>query len=176
MAEISQPVTNSTKTNFWSSLSYHSVSDFLAAGLLAANWAYPLYHLASLPSTIPLHYNFKGAVNWSGSKYFMLLFPLAAILVYYKTVHRPVNEKHVLFPLKAPEGTDPEKVSTIAKILNKVRGAINQTALLAVSVILVKGITASASTRATWVRGKAVFWGLSMLFAFAGAQIALRRK
>lgn len=176
MSQTVSNTSNTTKNNFWASLSGHSVSDYLLAGLLAVNWAYPFYHISKLPSTIPMQYSWKGAVNWSGSKYLMFLLPIGASLAYYQRVYRPLEAKKVLFPLKVPEGADTKKVSTVVNVFRKIRGAVAQTAILAASVLLVKGINESASTRATWIRGGILGWVLATLFAYSGAQIALKRK
>lgn len=162
------------KASFWSTIPFNSASDFLAASLLITNWTYPLYHLEDLPAKIPIP-SFKQAMDWSTSKYFILLLPLSATIAYYQTVHSSPNPKTLLYPVKIPQGANPQKVSKVANVFGKVKGAVSQVMLLAASALLVKGVNMDRNTRESWLYKVIIGFVLVHLAMYGAAHVALRR-
>lgn len=164
---------NTPKTSFWPPISFDTASNLLAASLLVANWAYPMYHLDNLPANIPITTPFKRATDWSVSKYFILLLPVNATIAYYQIVHGSIDPK--MLPVKVPQGANAQKVSKIAQIFWKVSGTISQVALLAASALLVKGVNVDQSTRASWLQKGIAAVILAALSTCVGVHIALRK-
>ena len=148
---------------------YCKATDFLTGGLLALNWALPLYSLRNLPEMIPMQYSLTGAINWSANKYLILVLPLSATINYLATYYRKKKPEKTLFPIEAPAG-NPHKTEKLASILERAIGVLVQDALLAGSVLLIKGFTLDKASRATAVRiGLAV-----TAAAFATPYLAVR--
>ena len=130
---------------------YCKVTDFLTGGLLALNWALPLYSLHNLPEKIPMQYSLTGAVSLYGSKYLMLMLPLSATINYFAAFYRTKEPQRMLYPVEAPVG-NPHKTEKLGSILNRAVGVLTQTALLAGCVLLIKGFTLDKTSRAYSVR------------------------
>ena len=154
---------------------FFKVSDVLAGGLLAANWIYPLYHLGNLSETIPMQFSLTGAINWSASKYLILVLPVSATIAYFSYLYRKVEPKEALFPLKVPENK-PEKASVLATTLKKVISIFSQASVLAGSVLLVKGPLVSQATRGKWIQTGMVSSALTIVFLYSGIHYLLNKN
>ena len=154
---------------------FFRVSDALTGGLLAVNWIYPLYHLRNLSETIPMQYSITGAINWSASKHLIFLLPISATIAYVSYLYRKAKPEQLLFPLKAPQGK-PEKVSVLATTLKKALGVFTQAAVLAGSVLLVKGPLVSQATRGKWIQAGLVSSGFTLVLLYSGIHYLLNKN
>ncbi len=154
---------------------FFRVSDALTGGLLAVNWIYPLYHLRNLSETLPMQYSITGAINWSASKHLIFLLPISATIAYVSYLYKKVKPEKQLFPLKTPKNK-PEKVSMLATALKKALGVFSQAAVLAGSVLLVKGPLMSQATRGKWIQSGLVTSGLTLLLLYSGVHYLLNKN
>lgn len=152
--------------------SINTVSGILTAGLVAANWIYPLYHIGKLPETLPLSYSLSGAINWSGNKYLLLSLPIGATIAYLRDYFFPRSTAQALFPLRVPQA-NPVKISRLANTLNRALGIITQVSVLAGAVLLVKGLEAAPKTRQSWILSGVITGVLAIVFSYAGVHHSL---
>jgi uncharacterized membrane protein len=120
-------------------------------------WALAAYNYASLPNTIPTHFNFAGQVDNYGSKNTILLLPLVGTLLFF-AMTLLVRYPHIFnYPVRITEKNAKIQYTLAVRLLRLMKLAI-----LAVLVAIITSILRA-------VRGGPSgmgFWFLHLVLAF----------
>jgi len=151
---------------------FWKLSNVISTGLLAASWIYPLHFWKQIAETVPMQYSLTGAINWVGSKKLIFLLPLGATIAYLRPLVQKISPERELFPLSSSQN-NPRKMEYVAKTLRSLLGVITQAAVLAGSILFVKGPTVSQVTRASWIRTGLAVAGVLVALSYGEASYLL---
>lgn len=57
--------------------------NYIGLGILILSWVYVLFHYATLPETIPTHFDHNGEIDGHGNKLTLFLLPIIGTIVYF---------------------------------------------------------------------------------------------
>ena len=126
------------------------VLDGIALGGLAILWTYTIVSYASLPTTIPTHFNFKGEIDNYGNKAALFILPVIMSLVVLGMTYLNKYPHIFNYPRKITAENAEYEYRKATRLIRIIKAVISIFAVL-ITITIVQSSKAGYSTMKWWM-------------------------